>query len=61
MRNIFKSGRCSDYRGNQVCTNGKDTYHEYNARYSTCIYCGKSEPSNYCECERCEKCGKLIK
>lgn len=36
------SKKCIDPQGNALCTNGEDTYHEWNVRHSDeCFYCGK--------------------
>lgn len=57
--------RCSDPRGNEICTDGRTTYHNWNVTYgSRCEFCKQTNPdyeNEYCECERCTNCGKLIK
>lgn len=54
--------KCTDKRGNELCTNGKDTYHEWNSRVGSCNFCWYSENNKFCECKRkCPECGKLIK
>lgn len=36
---------CPDPKGNEICTNGKDTYHEFNMReFGCCNFCSPTEP-----------------
>lgn len=45
--------KCPDSRGNELCTNGKDTYHEYNTKYASgCTFCHKDTQKDKC-CNRC--------
>lgn len=59
----MKKENCPDPRGNEICTNRRDTYHEWNVKYSGgCPFCreGLKEYEDKCKCKRCSKCGKLI-
>jgi len=66
---------CWQNEGNRLCTDGKHTYHQWNIYHGdkcnfcntkrwfktkTCPFCEKTKEPNYCECKRCEKCGKII-
>lgn len=44
MSNETKKERCPNPKGNQLCTNFKDTYHQWNSRVSSCNFCGYSSP-----------------
>lgn len=67
----MKTNNCPDPRGNELCSNGIDTYHDWNMHYHNgCYYCKgvfglrwkkhNSWDYEYCDCDkRCKKCGKL--
>jgi hypothetical protein len=72
MQNI-----CFNPKGNELCTDGKHTYHQWNTKHSSaCYHCkmpsyifwGKCQickeeikKEEFCECKRCKNCGKIIK
>ena len=73
----MKINICPDKRGNELCTDGKHTYHEWNITHGDgcnfchskyffslrkCHICEEEIKENiYCECERCSNCKKIIK
>lgn len=69
----MKTNNCPDPQGNQLCSNGIDTYHDWNMHYhNNCYYCkgiaffrwkrhNSWDDKDYCECDKCEKCGKCGK
>jgi len=67
---------CWNEKGNELCTDGKHTYHQWNLYHSdkcyhcklsrwfkvkSCPFCKKEKETEYCECEKCPNCGKFIK
>jgi hypothetical protein len=44
----MKTNNCPDERGNDLCSNGIDTYHDWNVKRDVgCYYCGKKNYINY--------------
>ena len=49
--------KCKDPKGNKICTNGIDTYHNFNMnKFGGCNFCSPTEPKKTVEKYRCEVC-----
>lgn len=69
----MKHSTCPFLGGNDFCKSAEViTYHDWNTNYSVgCYFCkqpawtekleDKIADAIFCNCDRCEKCGKLVK